>query len=674
MVSNEVIQSSAESVLRPAAGEEDLLDAVFNTSSLGLHVLESIRDENGQIIDFFIRLANRRSDEIAGKRVSGMRMLHGWPHTKEIGLFERFVNTVETGESLRYDQLYEGDGVRAWFQWLAAKFGDGLYVTIEDISTRKKNEESLSLSASALQSTLDAAPAVIALLDVVRDTEGKAEDFIISAANDALARLSNRTLADIIGGRVSELYPEAFKGDLRNGYLKVFHTGEPLQIEFLYPLVNRWFSISVTRQVNAKGIVIAALDVTEKKKGEAEKRQIETLRALDKLKTEFLSNVSHELRTPLSLILAPLEDLQSSKCSLPQKQKLEIAHRNAMRLKRLVTSLLDFSRIEAGRFDVIFQPTDLREFTAQLIENFRSSFERANLKLSIRLDVVDDIYINIASWEKIVFNLLSNALKFTFCGRVDVLLRSGAKRVSLHVCDTGIGIAEHNVSKIFERFVRIENVKSRNCEGSGIGLALVKELVSLHGGTIKVKSKLAEGSEFIVSIPKGKKHLPAEQIHEFNGNDYKGTLVKEFNQEVDGWLANDRRREVPTSVKKPCILLIDDNSDLRTYIKSVLQGKYHVIEATGGKDAIDLVRNGMLPDLILSDIMMPEVDGYGVLKEVKAMIHRAVPFIFLTAKASEQEKIEGIRSGADYYLTKPFSRNELLAIVDARIRTSNFSS
>jgi signal transduction histidine kinase/CheY-like chemotaxis protein len=648
----------------------ELLEAVFNTSTLGIHVLESLRNESGQIIDFSIRLTNTMSEKIAGRKVTGMRMLEGWPHTKEIGLFDRFIATVETGVPVDYEQYYEADGVRAWFRWLASKLNDGLYVTIEDITHRKTDEEALETTANKLQSLFDGVPVIIALLDVQFDNNAPC-GFLVSSGNKPMAKFSKCTVEDLIGKNITNVYPEAFRGELLESYLQVFRTGEPLNTEFFYPGINRWFSIHVTKRVDSKGLVVVAIDVTDKKAIQEEKTRIEVLTKMDKLKSEFFSNVSHELRTPLTLLLAPLEEVLASKSlARTQLNKVQMAHRNAVRLQKLVNSLLDFARIESGKLDTVFQPTDLCEFTQQLASNFQSVFEKANLKFKVSCDRGEQVYVNRIMWEKIVFNLLSNALKFTFKGHVELRLKSLKHNFQLHVIDSGEGISYENLDKIFDRFVRVENVRARTFEGSGIGLALVKELVTMHGGTIKVKSKLGEGSEFIVSIPKGKKHLPAKMIHELDDADYESRLSKAFALEVDGWMPGSVKhygQKKPTT-EKPIVLLIDDNRDLRDYISSILHFQFEVIQASNGKNAVGLINEGLRPDLI-PDIMMPEMNGYELLKAVKEnAVTSNVPFVFLSAKASEEEKIQGLVSGAADYLIKPFSATDLSAIVDSRIK------
>jgi len=250
---------------------------------------------------------------------------------------------------------------------------------------------------------------------------------------------------------------------------------------------------------------------------EEERRRAEALSELDRAKTAFFSNVSHEFRTPLTLILGPVDDaLAGADGELPPplRERLEVARRNGQRLQRLVNTLLDFSRIEAGRVRASYEPTDLAAFTADLASNFRSACEKAGLELAVDCPpLAEPVFVDRQMWEKVVLNLLSNAFKFTFGGEIAVSLQAaGGSVIRLTVRDTGTGIPEEEVPKLFERFHRVHGARARTHEGTGIGLALVQELVKLHGGSVQVESEPNAGTMFAVTIPAGKAHLPAERI------------------------------------------------------------------------------------------------------------------------------------------------------------------
>ena len=419
---------------------------------------------------------------------------------------------------------------------------------------------------------------------------------------------------------------------------------------------------------------------------EQERLRAESLARLDEAKTTFFSNVSHEFRTPLTLLLGPLEDLLSKPQPLPEADRIqvEVAHRNALRLLKLVNSLLDFSRIEAGRSNASFEPTDLSSYTADLASLFRSAFERAEIALIVDCPSLNaPVHVDRGMWEKIVLNLLSNAFKYTFSGSIRVCTRSVANHAVLTVSDTGTGIPAHELPHLFERFHRVEGARGRTFEGSGIGLALVNELVKLHGGTVSVESEVDQGTSFHVRLPFGVQHLPKDRVgvHPDTGPpDGRGRV---FVEEVLGWLpGEDHKPSQPpapdalngysfeASAPRAYILLADDNADMREYVRRLLAPQYEVVTVNDGAAALAAARSRR-PDLVLADIMMPELDGFGLLQALRAYPPlRDVPVILLSARAGEEARVEGLQSGADDYLVKPFSARELLARVSARLELS----
>ena len=271
---------------------------------------------------------------------------------------------------------------------------------------------------------------------------------------------------------------------------------------------------------------------------EAERRRAETLAELDRAKTAFFSNVSHEFRTPLTLMLGPLEDAISHD-GLPAavRQRLELAQRNAARLQRLVTSLLDFSRIEAGRSLASYQATDLAALTRDLASTFRSAMEKAGLSFTVECTGLDEpAFVDREMWEKIVLNLLSNAFKFTFEGGVTVRLTQQGSGALLEVADTGVGVPAVELPRLFERFHRVEGSQARTHEGSGIGLALVHELVKLHGGAIDATSVLGQGTTFRVHLPLGSAHLAKDRLKAANGSPTRTAAAQSFVDEALRWL------------------------------------------------------------------------------------------------------------------------------------------
>lgn len=560
-------------------------------------------------------------------------------------------------------------------------------IIVGDSSKHNRGEKSLQQNADLLQSIVDGIPGKIALMDVVWNYQRKPVDFVITVANKAMADFTGIKAADLIGRSMSDLHPERLRYQLQDCFHRVFNNGAPLFLELFYPELKKWFAVFVTKQVHEIGLVTAFLDITEQKAGEEHRKKSHLLSELNQAKTEFFNNVSHEFRTPLTLMLGPLNDVLKKVCekSLNHEdfQKLQMVQRNALRLQKMVNTLMDFSRMEAGRIDGIFQPTDLAEFTTQLAGNFRSVVEKAGLKLIVNCQSTEFVYINHDMWEKIVFNLLSNAFKFTFEGKIEVSLMSYKRHVQLHIADTGIGISPSNMPQIFDRFIRIPNARSRTYEGTGIGLSLVKDFVQIHGGKIKVKSKEGKGAVFIVCIPLGKDHLPAKNIYEMKGQRAENNLSSIYEEEALNWLPDEslmlpfskiglhlktHYNGVPEDHKQ-VVLLVDDNADMRDYIKSVLCSRYKVITAHNGKKALELLSADLKPDLVLADLMMPEMDGISLLSEMKGNDKTArIPVVILSARASEEDRIQGMKYGAEDYLVKPFSSLELIARVDCRIR------
>ena len=434
---------------------------------------------------------------------------------------------------------------------------------------------------------------------------------------------------------------------------------------------------------------------------EDERRRAKALAELDRAKTAFFSNISHEFRTPLALMLGPVEDALAGPEALPplHRAQLQVVHRNGLRLQRLVNGLLEFSRIEAGRVRAAYEPTDLAEFTADLASNFRSACEKAGLELRVDCPRLSEpVFVDRPMWEKIVLNLLSNAFKFTFKGEIAVTLRQAGRSAELVVRDTGTGIPTVEMPRLFERFHRIENAQGRTHEGSGIGLALVQELVKLHGGTISAESRAVgeagseaeRGTTFRISIPLGTGHLPPEQVSGGRIAATPSARASPFVQEALRWLpdaeqSQDRGAALPsvhddlpgavfasqqTKADLPRVLVADDNLDMRRYIERLLNGQYRVETVPDGEAALAALRQRM-PDLILTDVMMPRLDGFGLLRALRCDPRTAgVPVILLSARAGEESRVEGMQAGADAYLVKPFSARELLALVGALLQIS----
>jgi PAS domain S-box-containing protein len=421
---------------------------------------------------------------------------------------------------------------------------------------------------------------------------------------------------------------------------------------------------------------------------EEERKRAEALAEIDRLKTAFFSNVSHEFRTPLTLMLGPLEELKREFCRAPDAlssqsyQKVDLIQRNGFRLLKLVNTLLDFSRIEAARVEAAYELVDLPTFTVDLANVFRSAIENVGLQLDIDCPPIPEpAYVDREMWEKIVLNLVSNAFKFTFEGRIEVKLHKTDAHFELTVRDTGGGIPANELPRLFERFHRVAGARSRTHEGSGIGLALVQELVRLHDGTVAAESVYGEGATFRVRIPVRTKDLRRAQIGSADRRTSTAIGAQPFIEEALRWLPGASAEQViwdlstgatttAEPAQRPRILLVDDNADMRDYLRRLLGERYEVQVAGDGEAALTAIEKD-LPDLVLSDIMMPRLDGLALLAQLRSNPRTStLPVILLSARSGEEAQVEGLQAGADDYLTKPFTARELLARVAANLETA----
>ena len=429
----------------------------------------------------------------------------------------------------------------------------------------------------------------------------------------------------------------------------------------------RGFIALVAREIGASLGHAQALDY--------ERRRANELDELDRAKTTFFSNVSHEFRTPLTLLLGPLEDALRSTDPTLRGEGIALVHRNALRLLKLVNTLLDFSRIEAGRATASLEAVDLPQLTTDLASTFRSAMARAGLRYEIRCDPIStSVLVDRDAWEKIVFNLLSNALKFTFRGHVSVSMHQRGDRIELDVQDTGVGIPAQELPHLFDRFHRVIETRARTHEGSGIGLALVSELVKMHDGSVVVTSEVDKGTRFTVSIPARRAGVTAGSPPAARTTPE--VIARPYLAEAMRWLpapvAADSPASVPMAARPMApgsarILLADDNADMRAYVARLLSDRWIVEEAADGAAALDAARASR-PALIVCDVMMPRLDGFELVRALRAdPATRDIPVILLSARAGEEASIEGLEAGADDYIAKPFSARELRARVEAQL-------
>jgi signal transduction histidine kinase len=414
---------------------------------------------------------------------------------------------------------------------------------------------------------------------------------------------------------------------------------------------------------------------------EAERRRAEALAELDRAKTEFFSNVSHEFRTPLTLMLGPLESLlDEARVGSHQAVELDMVRRNALRLLKLVNTLLDFARIQSVRGEAVFEPVELATYTAELAAVFRAAVEKAGLRLVVECEpLAEAVHVDRAMWEKIVLNLLSNALKFTFQGEIRVAVTDAGGMAAVTIADTGTGIADEDLPHIFERFYRSSESGARTHEGAGIGLALVRELVEMMGGTIVVASKPLEGTRFTVTLP----HRPIAGtaiVASAAGRRIPSVSLANttYAAEAVGWVGVDRSHRTgelaaTAAAREGRLLLVDDNADMRAYLADVLGDRWEVEAVADGVEALAAVR-ARRPDLVLTDVMMPRMDGFELLGALRADAElRDVPVVVLSARAGE-DSVEGLVQGADDYVVKPFTLQELRARLSANLGLAKMRS
>ncbi|MBW4490720.1 MAG: response regulator [Trichocoleus desertorum ATA4-8-CV12] len=612
---------------------------------------------------------------------------------------------------------------------------DMLAWTAGEFLERHRADAALRQSEEKYRSLFESINDGFCLIEMIFDENEQPVDYRFLEISPSFEQQTG--MANALGKRMRELAPDHEEFWFET-YGNVALTGQAVCFESRAEQLHRWFDIYAfpVGEPENQQVAIVFNDITDRKQAEAdqiqriqeqaayeeERQRAETLAELDRAKTIFFSNVSHEFRTPLTLMLAPLQDAlneglrptegqRTHPLNSVNRERIELAHRNALRLLKLVNTLLDFSRIEAGRMEAVYEPTDLSQFTTELASVFRSAIEQAGLRLIVDCSPLPEaVYVDREMWEKIILNLLSNAFKFTFEGEITLSIRAESD-VVLEVWDTGVGIAPDELPHLFERFYQVRGTQARTHEGSGIGLALVNELVRLHGGTIEVSSTLGQGTCFAIALPFGTDHLPSDRLRpEGDRIQPTRTLASTaidaalYVETVERWLPgkdeSGRMRDEteaalhPTAPQKQAIsliphssshpsgtpkayiphpsksrvLLVDDNADMREYLTRILN-EHVQVEAVANGEAALTAAQAHVPDLILSDVMMPGLDGFGLLQALRADPRtREVPIILLSARAGEEAIVEGLEAGADDYLIKPFSAQELVSRVNAHLQ------
>lgn len=394
---------------------------------------------------------------------------------------------------------------------------------------------------------------------------------------------------------------------------------------------------------------------------ELEHKEIETLKVLDQLKSRFFTNISHEFRTPLTLIRGNAEKLLSEFTSNSFRQEVEMIDEQAKTLLKLINELLDISKLEAGKMTLNLSQQNIVLYLKNLFYSVESVAASKKINLNFISDEEDiQVVFDQDKMEKIMMNMISNALKFTpEIGEITLTARKIGTKISICICDSGIGIAEDDLPNIFNRFYQIDNSDTRLYEGTGIGLALVKELIELHEGTIKVfrNSELSglEGTTFLIEMPIGdvQEIIPAKPSIEFVSiKDKLNIPPKRKQKQVSDFHFNQK-----------VILLVEDNTIIRTFIKKQLDTQYKILEASNGYEGIEFAKRN-IPDVIISDVMMPEMDGISMVLELRKNEETShIPIVMLTGKVALEDKLIGLETGIEAYLTKPYSVKELQVIV-----------
>jgi signal transduction histidine kinase len=492
-------------------------------------------------------------------------------------------------------------------------------------------------------------------------------------------------LVEDVGARFPGLSVGSDLRPLAKAYVLPIHAGSPRASAVVVaganpslPLDDAYVAFFDALGASLSSLVASASAIA------AERARAEAFVELDKDKAAFFSNVSQEFRKQLTLMIGPIEEeLGERSQPLPpgRHARLEIVHRNSLRLVRLVEALLDLSLIEEGRMKPAFEPVDLASLTEELAASFRATIEKAGLRLSTRLEALpEQVQVDREMWTKIIMNLLSNALKHTFRGGITVSLfasQEASGLVELRVDDTGTGIPAREVPRLFRRFHHVKGVRSRTEDGSGIGLALVRAFARLHGGDATAVSREGLGSSFRVHVPLGVPSPTQDDGAVAGAKPLDRRWIGAVVDETARWSEADEtptRVEIPDAADDeeplagplPRVLFGDGNSDMRSYVTRLLRRAYAVEVVADGEAALQAALANP-PDLFLLDVMLPGRDGLSLLRQLRSLEQtRLIPVILVSSRADEDAALEGLDAGADDYVVKPFTAKALVA----RVRSS----
>ena len=636
--------------------------------------------------DFFFIKHNKAAEALTESNIKEFlgvkfdKKYEGSPYLQDIKL--NFARCIKEEKSISHEMKYQLQSTNEIKNFIVTYVyipPDFIMVNTEDITKRKLEEKELRKLSNAVEQTADSV--------FITDTEG-----IIEYVNPAFETTTGYKCEEVIGQT-----PRIFKSGKHNSkfYENLWDTikkGKTFHARIINKKKNNepfWADQTITSMKDNDGnitnYVSVLRDITEsveKQKQELQlklsQEQNKKVEEIDQMKSNFFANISHEFRTPLTLILGPADKLLVESPSDNTKKQAGLIRQNAIRLLGLINQLLDLSKLEAGKLKLEASLSNIVSFVKGVTQAFESFAEQKDIKLKVVSERENiEIYFDKEKMLKILSNLLSNSLKFTLKdGFIEISVKESRKLpnagfIEIKVRDNGIGIPEEELPKLFERFYQIDPSQVRGIGGTGIGLALTKELVELHRGFVNVSSKLGEGSEFTIELPPGKDHLNEDEIvKEVDEESVLSEKIQEQmkmieadsalfskNIHIEDYLT-DSFEEIPDE-NKIIILIVEDNADVRDFIKDSLGNEFVVEEAANGEQGIRKAEK-IIPDLIISDIRMPKMDGNEltrILKNDEKTSH--IPIILLTGKSGQESKLEGLETGADDYLTKPFDTKEL---------------
>ncbi len=641
---------------------EKKLHEVFNEFPIPSYIWQQVKD------DFILIDHNKAAEDLTKdyiKKSLGItlsKMYEKSPYQQEIQA--NFAQCIKEKKSISHEMQYLLQSTKETKDFIVSYVfvhPDLIMVHTEDVTKRKLAEQELRKLSNAVEQTADSV--------VITDTSG-----VIEYVNPAFEKISGYGRKEVIGQTPRILKSGKHKSVFYKNLWDTIRNGNTYRARIINKKKNHelyWSEQTITpmkdKDGNITNYVSVLRDITEsmqiQKQGlqlKISQGQTKKLEEIDQIKSRFFSNISHEFRTPLTLILGPIEKLISEFPNADIQKQAGLVKRNANRLLVLINELLDLSKLEAGKLKLKASKANIVSFIKGITMSFESVAERIDITLKVKSASDEfELYFDKEKMTKIMTNLLSNAFKFTpEGGKITVtILESNHNSVAIKVKDSGVGISEEELPKLFDRFYQVDSSQTRGHEGTGIGLALTKELVELHSGKISVNSKLSERTEFIIELPLGRSHLKDKEIVNFEDTEVDDIIV-------------DKEEFIPTAVEevndtevinedKNILLIVEDNADVRKYIKDSLGDDFQIEEASNGEQGVRKAEN-IIPDLIVSDVMMPKMDGNEltrILKNDEKTSH--IPIILLTAKSEQESKLEGLETGADDYLTKPFDTKEL---------------